>query len=51
MENFRKLVYKDPELQSKNEEVSNPEQVEKSEAIAREKLEKIGNPDFKDLSV
>ncbi|MEK7609492.1 MAG: hypothetical protein AAB470_00010 [Patescibacteria group bacterium] len=51
MEDFRKLVYKDPELQSKNEEVSTPEQVERSEAVAREKLEKISNPDFKAFSV
>lgn len=51
MKNFRELVYKNPELQSKNEQEFAPEQLKISETTAREKLDKISDPDFKDFSV
>lgn len=51
MENFKKLVYKNPELQNNEEKQFSPEQLEYSEKIAKEKLEKILDPNFSDFAV
>jgi hypothetical protein len=51
MENFGKHIYKKPEWQNGNERNTAFEQLEHSEKIANEKLEKILAPDFKNFAV
>jgi len=51
MEDFKKLVYKDPALQVEGVKLFSSEEIEYSESVAREKLSKIENPEFKDFSV
>ncbi|MEK7464076.1 MAG: hypothetical protein AAB610_03085 [Patescibacteria group bacterium] len=51
MEDFKKLVYKDPVLQVEDMKSSSPEEIEYSESVAYWKLSKIENPEFRDFSV
>ena len=51
MEIFPKLVYKDKEFQESRPQEPTPEQLEYSEKVAREKLERIMDPKFQNFAV
>jgi hypothetical protein len=51
MENFLKQIYKKAEWQNKAKQETNLEDLEYSEKIAKEKLEKIMSPGFRDFGI
>lgn len=51
MENFRKIVYKTPDLQAKKDNELNQETLENSERIAQKKLKKILEKNFNEFSI
>jgi hypothetical protein len=51
MEGFKKQIYKKPEWQNEEQKDVNPENLEYSEKIANEKLEKILKPGFRGFGI